>query len=59
MWIQSSLVYSKSTDRLVGFAEMGSINGKFPKFQYRVESRNSGNNIEREFSSYVLVYLVY
>ena len=58
MRIKSNLAYSKSTGRLVGFTEMGSINDEFQKFQDSVESQNSGNNIEREFASYVLVYMV-
>ena len=58
MRIKSNLVYSKSTGRLVGFTEMGNINDEFRKFQDTVESKNSGNNIEREFASYVLVYMV-
>ena len=56
MRIKSNLVYSKFTGRLVAFTEMGSINDEFRKFQDSVESQNSGNNIEREFASYVLVY---
>ena len=37
MRIKSNLVYSKSTDRLVGFTEMKSINDEFQKFQDSVE----------------------
>ena len=58
MRVKSNLVYSKSTGTLVGFMEIGSINDKFLKFQDSMESQNSGNNIEREFASYVLVYMV-
>ena len=58
MRIKSNSVYSKSTGRLVGFIEMGSINDEIRKFQDSVKSQNSGNNIEREFASYVLVYMV-
>ena len=36
---------------------MGNINDEFCKFQDIVESQNLGNNIEREFPSYVLVYI--
>ena len=58
MRIKSNLVHSKSTGRLVGFTEMGNINDEFRKFQDSMESKNSGNNIEREFASYVLVFMV-
>ena len=58
MRVKSNLVYSKSTGTLVGFMEIGSINDEFLKFQDSMESQNSGNNIEREFASYVLVYMV-
>ena len=58
MRIKSNLVYSKSTSRLVGFTEMGSINDEFRIFQDSVESQNSDKNIEREFASYVFVYMV-
>ena len=43
---------------MVGFTEMGSINDEFRKFQDSVESQNSGSNIEREFDSYVLAYMI-
>ena len=58
MRIKSNLVYSKSTSRLVGFTEMGSINDEFRIFQDSVESQNSDKNIEGEFASYVFVYMV-
>ena len=55
--IKSNLFYCKSTDRLVGFTEMGKINDEFRKFHDSLESQNSGNNKEREFASYFLIYV--
>ena len=47
MWIKSNLVYNKSTGRLVGFTEMGSINDEYWKFQGSVESQKSDNKQHR------------
>ena len=59
MRIKSNLVYSKSTGKLIGFTEMGEINEEFRSFQDKVEQKcESGKEIERDFASYVLVYMV-
>ena len=56
MKIKSDLVYSRSTGKLIGFTELGDINEEFRVFGKKME--NSDNPFEREFSTYVQVYMV-
>lgn len=55
MQIKSNLVYQRSTGKLVGFLELGSINDELQSFQMSVEKPES---ITRDLSTHVLVYMV-
>lgn len=55
MQIKSKLVYQRSTGKLVGFMELGSLNDEFQQFQ---SSFDKGDDITRDFATHVLVYMV-
>ena len=54
MKIKSDLVCRKSTRQLIGFTELGEINYEIRDF----ESRVNGDDVRKDFSTHVLVYMV-
>ena len=54
MKIQSELVYSKSTGKLIGFVELGSLDGEIDK----LEQCCSGKTKEKELATSVLAFMV-
>ena len=58
MKIKSSLVYSRTSGKMVGFTEMGKINDDFETFQEKLEREQSPDKLDRELASHVIVYMV-
>ena len=58
MKIQANLVYKKSTGKIVGFTEMGSINEEMSEFQRHVDSENVDEKPDRKLAQYVNLFMV-
>ena len=58
MKIKSSLVYSRTSGKMVGFTEMGNMNDEFKTFQEKLEREQSADKLDRELASHVIVYMV-
>ena len=58
MKIKSNLVYSRTSGKMVGFTEMGNINGEFKTFQEKLERQQSAEKLDRELASHVIVFMV-
>ena len=51
--IKSRLVYSKSSDRVIGFTELGDMNDELNEFERRISA-----NKPKELATYVLCFMV-
>ena len=58
MKIKSGLVFCKTTGKLVGFTEMGSINDALNEFERRCDSDKEGRDSELNLAQYVIVFMV-
>ena len=57
MRIKSDLVYKKSTEKLIGFLEMGEINDEIKAFQDKCNDQLE-ECIDCEFATYVNAFMV-
>ena len=58
MKIKSSLVYSRTLGKMVGFTEIGNMNDEFKTFQEKLEREQSADKLDRELASHVIVFMV-
>ena len=58
MKIKSNLVYSKTSWKMIGFTEMGSMNDEFKTFQEKLEREQSADKLDRELALHVMVYMI-
>ena len=58
MKIQSELVYSKSTGKLIGFVEIGDINSEMELLEQQCLEKEKDASSERELATHALAFMV-